>query len=40
MAPGALTYFWSIAAETDAEIDHILTWAYEIGNYTNRMSFF
>merc|ERR1712137_726047 len=35
MAPGAPTYFWSVRAKSDAEIDHILTWCYEIGNYTN-----
>ena len=36
MAPGAPTWFWSIEANSTIEIDHILTWCYEIGNYTNR----
>ena len=39
MAPGSPTFFWSIEANSTVEIDHILTWCYEIGNYTNRLSF-
>lgn len=37
MAPGAPTFFWSIAASSTLEIDHILTWCYQMENYTNRM---
>eukprot|EP01113_Clastostelium_recurvatum_P024683 TRINITY_DN2946_c0_g1_i1.p1 TRINITY_DN2946_c0_g1~~TRINITY_DN2946_c0_g1_i1.p1 ORF type:complete len:771 (+),score=171.84 TRINITY_DN2946_c0_g1_i1:2082-4394(+) len=35
MAPGARTVFWSIAANTSAEIDDILAWAVAIGNTRN-----
>jgi len=35
LAPGVPTWFWSIAAPNGEEIDHILTWAYDIGNTTN-----
>ena len=36
MAPGAPTYFWSIKASSTAEIDHILTWCYEMEAYDDR----
>ena len=36
MAPGAATTYWSNAANSTIEIDHILTWQYAIGNMTNR----
>ena len=36
MAPGSPTTFWSIYANSTAEIDDILQWEYAIGNMTNR----
>jgi len=35
MAPGSPTTFWSIYANSTAEIDDILQWEYAIGNMTN-----
>jgi tripeptidyl-peptidase I len=35
MAPGAPMTFWSIKADSTAEIDDMLTWLYQLGNTTN-----
>eukprot|EP00007_Cunea_sp_BSH-02190019_P008949 CAMPEP_0174239518 /NCGR_PEP_ID=MMETSP0417-20130205/14990_1 /TAXON_ID=242541 /ORGANISM="Mayorella sp, Strain BSH-02190019" /LENGTH=707 /DNA_ID=CAMNT_0015318467 /DNA_START=134 /DNA_END=2257 /DNA_ORIENTATION=- len=35
MAPNAPTTFWSIAAKSSLEIDHILTWCYQALNMTD-----
>mmetsp|Transcript_2869 Transcript_2869/g.4182 ORF Transcript_2869/g.4182 Transcript_2869/m.4182 type:complete len:594 (-) Transcript_2869:28-1809(-) len=35
MAPGAPMTVWSIAADSTAEIDDMLTWLYQLGNATN-----
>jgi len=35
IAPGSPTIYWSNYANSTKEIDHILTWQYEIGNMTD-----